>query len=203
VTANGRFSNLFLQGGISSGRRLTDVCAVRAQVPESTFLLITGQATPIIFPFCRVSEPMQNTYKAYASYGLPWYGIRVSGTFQSVIGPIINAYNTYSGTAPGLGRPFSSQGSSTVNLVPGWVDAFGFRGLPTGTEFGDRLNQFDMRFTKILKVGKGSVDLNVDLYNAFNSDAILQEVQNYGVAWRNATSVIQPRFVKFAARWDF
>jgi len=202
VTANGRFSNLFLQGGISSGRRLTDVCAVRAQVPESTFLAITGQATPVVFPFCRVSEPMQHSIKAYASYGLPWYGIRVSGTFQSVIGPIINAYNTYAGTAPGLGRPFSS-GSSTVNLVPGWVDAFGFRGLPTGTEFGDRLNQFDLRFTKVLKAGKGSVDLNVDLYNAFNSDAILQEVQNYGVAWRNATSIIQPRFVKFAARWDF
>ena len=46
-------------------------------------------------------------------------------------------------------------------------------------------------------------DLDVDFYNAFNSDAILQEVQNYGVAWRNATSVIQPRFVKFQARWDF
>jgi hypothetical protein len=60
-----------------------------------------------------------------------------------------------------------------------------------------------LRFTKIVKVGRGSVDLNVDLYNAFNSDAILQEVQNFGIAWRNATSVIQPRFVKFAARWDF
>ena len=202
VTANGRFSDLFLQGGISSGRRLTDVCAVRAQLPESTFLTITGQATPIIFPFCRVSEPMQHSIKAYASSGLPWYGIRVSGTFQSVIGPIVNAYNTYAVTAPGLGRPFSS-GSSTVNLVPGWVDAFAFRGLPTGTEFGDRLNQFDLRFTKVLRVGEGTVDLNVDLYNAFNSDAILQEVQNYGVAWRNATSIIQPRFVKFAARWDF
>ena len=202
VTANGRFSKLFLQGGISTGRRLTDVCGVRAQVPESAFLPITGQATPIIFPFCHVSEPMQHNVKAYASYVLPWYDVRVSGTFQSVIGPIINAYNTYAGTAPGLGRPFSS-GSSTVNLIPGWVDAFGFRGLPTGTEFGDRLNQFDLRFTKILRVGKGSVDLNVDLYNAFNSDAILQEVQNYGVAWRNATSVIQPRFVKFGARWDF
>jgi hypothetical protein len=202
VTANGRFSNLFLQGGISSGRRLTDVCGVRAAVPESTFLAITGQATTVVFPFCRVSEPMQHNVKAYASYGLTWYGIRVSGTFQSVIGPIINAYNTYAGTAPGLGRPFSS-GSSTVNLIPGWVDAFGFRGLPTGTEFGDRLYQFDLRFTKIVTVGKGRVDLNVDLYNAFNSDAILQEVQNYGVAWRNATSIIQPRFVKFAARWDF
>ena len=72
VTANGRFSNLFLQGGISSGRRLTDVCAVRTQVPESSFLAITGQATPVIFPFCRVSEPMQHNFKAYASYGLPW-----------------------------------------------------------------------------------------------------------------------------------
>jgi hypothetical protein len=55
----------------------------------------------------------------------------------------------------------------------------------------------------VFRVGNGSVDVNVDLYNAFNSDAILQEVQNYGVAWRNATSVIQPRFVKFGARWDF
>jgi hypothetical protein len=202
VTANGRFSNLILQGGVSSGRRLTDVCGVREQVPESAFLAITGQATSIIFPFCRVSEPMQANVKGYVSYQTPWYGLRVSGTFQSVPGPIINAYNTYAGTAPGLGRPFSS-GSSSVNLIPAWVDAFGFRGLPTGTQFGDRLNQFDLRFTKVLTVGKGSVDLNVDLYNAFNSDAILQEVQNYGVAWRNATSIIQPRFVKFAARWDF
>jgi hypothetical protein len=202
VTVNGRFSNLFLQGGISSGRRLTDVCGVQGQLPESTFITITGQATPVIFPFCRVSEPMQNNIKAYASYMLPWYEIRVSGTFQSVIGPIVNAYNTYAGTAPGLGRPFSS-GSATINLVPGWVDAFAFRGLPTGTEFGDRLNQFDLRFTKVFRVGNGTLDVNVDLYNAFNSDAILQEVQNYGVAWRNATSVIQPRFVKFGARWDF
>jgi hypothetical protein len=201
-TANGRFSNLLLQGGVSSGRRLTDVCAVRAQLPESSFLTITGQATPIIFPFCRVSEPMQTNVKGYISYLLPWHGVRVSGTFQSVPGPIINAYNTYAGTAPGLGRDFSS-GSSSVNLLPGWVDAFGFRGLPTGTAHGDRLNQFDLRFTKVFKVTKGSVDLNADLYNAFNSDAILQEVQNYGLAWRNATSVIQPRFVKFSARWDF
>src|SRR4029453_17434547 len=85
VTASGRFTSLFLQGGTSSGQRLTDVCAVRAQVPESSFLPITGQATAVIFPFCRVSEPMQHNIKAYVSYGLPWYGIRVSGTFQRVI----------------------------------------------------------------------------------------------------------------------
>ena len=153
-------------------------------------------------PYCQTDSGFVTQIKLLGTYTVPKIDVQVSGTFQSVIGPIINAYNTYAGTAPGLGRPFSS-GSSTVNLIPGWVDAFGFRGLPTGTEFGDRLNQFDLRFTKIVNVGKGRVDLNVDLYNAFNSDAILQEVQNYGVAWRNATSIIQPRCVKFAARWDF
>jgi len=50
---------------------------------------------------------------------------------------------------------------------------------------------------------QGTVDLDVDFYNAFTSDAILQEVQNFGVTWRNGTGVIQPRFVKFQARWDF
>ena len=69
---------------------------------------------------------------------------------------------------------------------------------------GDRLNQVDLRFTKILRFGsRGSVDLDVDLCNVFNSDAILSQQDNYGVAWQNATSVIQPRFVKFQVRWDF
>jgi hypothetical protein len=79
LTANGRFSNLFLQGGISSGRRLTDVCAVRAQVPESSFLAITGRRRRSSFRFCRVSEPMQHNIKAYVSYGLPWYASESAG----------------------------------------------------------------------------------------------------------------------------
>ena len=203
VTVKGRFRSVLVQGGLATGRQLTDDCAVREKVPESAFVAITGQATPIIFPFCHVAEPFLTQVSGYASYALPWYDIRVSGTLQSVTGPIINAYNTYVGTAPGLGRDFSG-GASTVNLIPGWVDSFAFRGSPSGTERGERLNQVDLRFTKILRLGKqGTLDLDVDLYNAFNSDAILTEVQNYGLTWRNGTGVIQPRFVKFQARWDF
>jgi hypothetical protein len=66
------------------------------------------------------------------------------------------------------------------------------------------LNQIDLRFTKVLRLNRqGTIDLDVDLYNAFNSDAILTEVQNFGLTWRNGTGVIQPRFVKFQARLDF
>jgi hypothetical protein len=51
---------------------------------------------------------------------------------------------------------------------------------------------------------QGTIDLDVDIYNAFNSDAILTQQDTYSLAtWQNATSVIQPRFVKFQVRWDF
>ena len=41
------------------------------------------------------------------------------------------------------------------------------------SKYGDRLNQIDLRFTKIVNVGHGRIDLNVDFYNAFNSDAMI------------------------------
>jgi hypothetical protein len=69
--------------------------------------------------------------------------------------------------------------------------------------YGDRLNMVDLRFSKLVNVGQGRIDFNVDLYNAFNSDAILTQQNTYGATWTNPLSVIQPFFVKFSARWDF
>jgi hypothetical protein len=60
-----------------------------------------------------------------------------------------------------------------------------------------------VRGRPIVNGGKGRVDLNVDFYNAFNSDAVIAELGNFGPVWRLPLRVIQPRFVKFAARWDF
>ncbi len=180
VTVNARLQNgLIVQGGVSAGSTLTDNCDVVAKLDNPSLL------------YCRVEEPYLAQYKGYAAYVLPWYGVRVSGTLQSLPGPRVIANNNYTGTPIGLGRAFSS-GSATINLIE------------PATRYGDRLNQIDLRFTKIVRLGAGgTVDLSVDLYNAFNSDAILTEQGTYGVAWRNATTVIQPRFVKFNARWDF
>lgn len=52
-----------------------------------------------------------------------------------------------------------------------------------------------------------SVDLDFDIYNAFNSDAILTETQTYASStsagtWR-PTALIQGRIFKFGMRWDF
>ena len=56
--------------------------------------------------------------------------------------------------------------------------------IEPGTLYGDRLNQLDLRFSKLVNVGVGRVDLNVDLYNAFNSDAVSLQQNAFGAAWQ-------------------
>ena len=187
VTVDARLrSGLFLQGGVSTGKTTTDNCDIVDDLPE----VLGGQSAS----FCHVESAYLPQYKGVASYTLPWYGVRVAGTFQSLPGPQLSANfvynNTNRATATTLSRPFTLA-QQNVNLI-----------YP-GTLFGDRLNQFDLRFTKIVNVRRGRVDLNVDVYNAFNSDAVITESSAFSSSWRRPTTVIQPRFVKFAARWDF
>ena len=196
VTVDARLqSGLYLQGGVNTGKQMTDNCDVVDDVPES--LASGGPNTLQSINFCHVETPFLAMYKGLAAYTLPWYGIRVSGTLQSLPFSTTNglaANNVYNNanrlTSTTLGRPFTL-GQQTVNLVE------------PGTFYGDRINQIDIRLTKIVNVGRGRVDLNVDFYNAFNSDAIITENLAYGPAYRRPLTVIQPRFVKFAARWDF
>ena len=73
-----------------------------------------------------------------------------------------------------------------------------------GTLYGDRLNQVDLRFSKLFNVGTGA---------ARSECGPLQRLQlgrdprrsriPTAPTWQNALTVIQPRFVKFSARWDF
>jgi len=187
-------SGLYMQGGVNLGTTMTDNCDIVDDVPES--LASGGPNTLQSMNFCRVETPYLAQYKALASYTLP-YGIRLSGTLQSLPFAAQNgltATNVYNNanrlTSTTLGRPFTLA-QQTVNLIQ------------PGTFYGDRVNQVDFRFTKIVNVGRGRIDFNVDFYNAFNSDAIITENQAYGPAYRRPLTVIQPRFVKFMARWDF
>ena len=197
-------NGLFMQAGLSTGKTMTDNCDVIDDVPEALTVSgaagiqpqVTGTAAGQITPasFCHQVTPFLTQYKGLVSYQLPWYGVRVSGTLQSLPGPQIVATNVYNnanrGTLTTLGRPFTNA-QATINTIE------------PGSAWGDRLNQIDLRFTKIVNVGHGRIDFNVDLYNAFNSDAVITELGSIGPVWRLPTTVIQPRFVKFAARWDF
>ena len=202
ISVDARLRNgLFLQGGVSSGKDSFDYCDIIDDVPEALTpqaqatitspQAVAGSVTPA--GYCKQTTPFLTQWKGLASYTLP-YGIRVSGTFQSLYGPQLAATNIYNNanrlTTTTLNRPFTL-GQSTVNLYE-----------PV-SKYGDRLNQIDLRLTKIVNVGHGRLDLNVDFFNAFNSDAVIAELGAFGPAWRLPLTVIQPRFVKFGVRYDF
>jgi hypothetical protein len=197
LSVDARMQNgLLLQGGVSAGKGMTDNCAIVDAVPEVLTVPAAPPAgiQPAITSGTGALTPVQPLYKALASYLTPWWGIRVAGTLQSLPGPQIagtNIYNDANRTkTTTLARPFTN-GQANVNVVQ------------PGTQWGDRLNQVDLRVTKVVNIGKGKLDLNADFYNAFNSDAVLTELGSFGPVWRLPTSVIQPRFVKFTARYDF
>ena len=69
----------------------------------------------------------------------------------------------------GLNRPFAGVAGTTVtvNLIE------------PGTLYGDRINQFDMRFAKILRFGRTRTNVGVDLYNVVNSAPVLSYNQTF------------------------
>ena len=187
---NVRLPRVTLQGGVTFGKTMSDNCEIAKKLPE-----VLG-STPL--EFCHNETGWQPQVKFFASYDVPWHGLRFSSTLQSQPGPGLQAGVIYSSAdvTPSLGRGLSGGGNKTVNV------------FNQNTVFGDRLNQLDLRFSKILRLREGTtLDANFDIYNTLNSDAAITETATYsginGGAWRKPTGVIQGRIFKFGMRWDF
>jgi hypothetical protein len=182
VSMNARVRGVIAQGGISTGSRLTDSCEIRAALPETT----------PTNPYCRVKEPYLTQFKLAAAYTIPKIDVQLAGTVQSVPGPVVQAAVVYpaASLAPALGRPFVGGATAVLNVIP------------TATEYGDRLNQLDFRIGKILRVANLRTALNVDIFNALNANAVLTENPSFAL-FRQPTSVLNPRLVKFSAQLDF
>ena len=95
--------------------------------------------------------------------------------------------------APSLGRNLAAgvAGTATVQLIE------------PGTMFGDRLNQVDVRVTKVVKVNRVDIKGMVDLYNLFNASPVLALNNRYGPAWQQPFIILAGRFVKFGLQADF
>ena len=75
----------------------------------------------------------------------------------------------------------------------------------SGTLYGDRVNEVDLRLAKILRFGRTRTNVGFDIYNILNSAAVLSYNQSYSAtgAWLVPTGVLQPRFLKFSVQVDF
>jgi hypothetical protein len=128
-------------------------------------------------------------------YPLPWSGVQLAATFQSLPGPQITAGRTYTNAEikPSLGRNLATgaNGTATVQLIA------------PGTMYDERLYQVDFRASKIFRLGTRRVQANVDLYNAMNASSILSINTTYGSNWLRPTGILQGRLLKFGAQFDF
>jgi hypothetical protein len=201
ASVNVRLPNqVFLQGGVSSGRTTTDNCAVAGQIGTTAVGSALGgfNASNSDFPstlYCHVDTPFLTQVKLIGSYTIPRINAQIAGTFQSLPGPSISAaYNApFAVYGPSLGRVIAGGNANStvaVNLIA------------PNTQFGDRLNQLDLRLSKRLTVGPTKLSVGVDLYNALNVSSVLSYNTSYA-AFMVPTSIVTPRFAKFNLSFDF
>ena len=117
--------------------------------------------------------------KAYGAYTFP-REITVSGTFQNVAGPEIQAnYPARNAEIfPSLGRNLAACGTRVPCTATATVPL-----IAPQTMFEDRRTQLDLRFTKRLTFGRMKLDANLDVYNVLNASAVNSVNQTYGPQW--------------------
>jgi hypothetical protein len=189
-----RLSGAVVQGGYSTGRRVTDNCEIVSKVPETSTVLgmgallnITG---PLVGPFCHQEEQWQHQFKMFGTYMVPRIAVQFAAAFQSIPGPMLTATlpvpSATVQTIGGLGRPLAGNAANvTVNVIE------------PGSLYGDRLNQIDLRVGKVISLGGGRrATASVDLFNVLNSNAVLLEATTYA-AFRTPVQITPGRLVKF------
>ena len=211
---NARLQNgLFVQAGAGTGRAVTDDCAVVEALPETLHAnAFTGNpANPITtarsfavaartLERCRQDHGWRTSMQGMVAYLIPKIDVNVSGTFQNLPGSSTsnsagtsmsaNAATPVASTT--LGRAYSSGASPRF-----------FNIIEAGDVYVERMQQLDLRLSKLFRVGTTRTSFNFDFYNVLNSNSVINENITYGPTWRSPQLILLPRIFKLSAQFDF
>jgi hypothetical protein len=208
VSTTARFSRgAFFNVGINAQKRIFDQCNL---VNAGIVSMLTTAATEVaeIFPdgtkACHQDLPYRPDLKLLGSYTLP-YDVVLSATYQFSRGvqtggaapSILATWGTTPATATTLGRAYSAGATTkSVNL------------MAVGQNYGNQnLSQLDVRASKRIKLDKLRFRVDFDAYNLFNSDWPFTVSNTFSTAatsnWLRPTNVLQSRFFKIGAQFDF
>ena len=191
IGLNARFGKSgYVNGGVSTAQTVTDNCFT---------IDSTQQERP---GFCHVTPPWsgQTQVKINGAHALPW-DLQVSAVYQNMPGvPILaNLAYTNAQVSPSLGRNLSNcPASAAVCNATVTVPL-----LVTGQLYEKRLSQFDLRFTKNVRLRKARIRGSFDLYNLFNANTITSRNNAYGSSWGRPTSILGGRLLKFGVQVDY
>jgi hypothetical protein len=195
VTVNARLQNgLVLQGGLGTGRQVTNDCEVVDDLPEMLHTFFGDPTRAFFFAarpreFCDQNFGFRTSVQGLAAYTIPKIDVQISGTFQNLPGATVQAnanYGLVGSAGPGPFVPFKA-----------------FQIVAPGELYVERLNQIDFRLSKIFRLGSTRTNVNFDFYNVTNSNSVTSENAAYGPTWRAPTAILLPRLFKISAQFDF
>jgi hypothetical protein len=198
---------MFFQGGISSGRRVEDNCDIVTKVSVLSVSTRGSVSTSRVTPssqHCHREEPLSTRFKGYGAYTIPVVDVQFAATYQNRSGAEVLAERTFTNAEveASLGRPLSGgERDVDIHLIsPGKYGRF--ENQVGGEVRGERLQQVDFRISKLLNVAGTRTRLNLDIYNAFNANSILEYLETFD-DFLNPAEVLTARFFKLSAQFEF
>jgi hypothetical protein len=185
-------------GGFLVARQLSNLC----DSTDGTGTITFSQASdPNYTLYCDQTQfdiPFRTQFKLGGTYPLP-YGLNVSGTLQSYPGA-----RNYGSGATNLDYLQQTYLVPTALLTPGQAQETVNLNTP-GSLYLPRLNQLDLRFARKFSLpnGKGSWQIQADLFNVLNAHPVLSVGTNFGPALSQVTSALQPRILTLGAQLHF
>jgi hypothetical protein len=173
-----------------------DTCEVAAKLPETLLgasVLSDANAAFMPISFCHQQSPFRTLVKFLATYTVPRVDVQLSASFQSQ--PPRQIWANFTATnaivSPSLGRNLAGGASNVVvNIVE------------PGAMYGERVNDLDLRFAKILRFGARRANISLDVYNILNSNAVVTVNTAYAT-WQRPQEIINGRFAKLVMQLNF
>jgi hypothetical protein len=229
---------LRLSGGTSTGRSVRDTCFSTLDTPD-----VRGREGNNYRAGCRSVNALQTNVRANAAYTIPVIDVLSSVVFQYRPGLPRSANLTYNNDDV-IWEPASAHRATEACTVNNAPDVGCFYGntatntatvnlLDSGDLYGEGIREFDLRFGKNIRIAGKRLNIGVDVYNLFNSDAATSYNNTY-TAWRDPATgtwyqglgpeggrdnpataaqevqnwgtvngVMSPRFLRFQVQFDF
>jgi hypothetical protein len=222
---------LRLSGGTSTGRSLRNTCYSTTDGPN-----VKGREGNEHGGGCDIWRPYQTNVRANASYTIPYIDLLVSTVFQYRPGQERSA-NLQINSGDVLWEEDAAERATapcTVNNAAqegcfygagGFSNTSNVNLLDFGDLYGEGVRIFDLKFAKNFRFANKRINVGVDVYNLFNSDAIdgynntytayrdadgqWQQGDNPATTqvevqdWGRPTSLVSPRFLRFQVQFDF
>jgi hypothetical protein len=212
---------IYVQAGTGTARTQRDTCYAELDAPN-----VRGREGHEWEAGCLSLTPWQTTVKGAATYNVPKIDVLLSTVFQSLPGAEQTAQLTYSkeqiiwnsdsaaratqpcaNPAQGVGCIITPAPGGTATTIPVQL-------LLNNEYWGERVTTFDVKIAKNIRFSGRRLNVGVDIYNVFNSDAVTSYVSNYTLDnpatpavepnnWRNPMGLVSPRFVRLQVQFEF